>query len=130
VRVLIVDDEPDARELVALVLREAGAETREADSASSAIEAMDREISDVLVSDIGMPLQDGYRLLRDLRSRAPEHGGSVPAVALTAFTRAEDVDRAMDAGFQLHLAKPVEPADLVAAVHRLAKDHGAVRLRR
>jgi len=133
VRVLIVDDEQDARELVAMVLREAGAQTREADSALSAIEAMDREVSDVLVSDIGMPLQDGYRLLRDLRSRAPDHGGAVPAIALTAFTRDQDVDRAMDAGFQLHLAKPVDPAELVAAVHRLAKrvpGHDAASLRR
>jgi PAS domain S-box-containing protein len=121
VRVLIVDDELDARELVAMVLREAGAETREADSASSAIEAMDRELSDVLVSDIGMPRRDGYDLLHELRSRAPDHGGSIPAVALTAFTRGEEVERAMDAGFQIHLAKPVEPADLVTAVHRLAK---------
>ena len=121
VRVLVVDDEPDTRELVAMVLREAGAETREADSASSALAAMDREVSDVLVSDIAMPLEDGYRLLHELRSRGPDDGGSIPAVALTAFTRREDVDRAIDAGFQLHLAKPVEPADLVAAVHRLAK---------
>jgi PAS domain S-box-containing protein len=120
VRVLVVDDEPDARELVAMVLREAGAETREADSASSAIEAMDSEVPDVLVSDIAMPLRDGYRLLRDLRARAPAEGGSVPAVALTAFTRGEDVDRAMDAGFQHHLAKPVEPTHLIAVVHQLA----------
>jgi PAS domain S-box-containing protein len=121
VRVLVVDDEPDARELVAMVLREAGAETREADSAPSAIEAMDSEIPDVLVSDIAMPHRDGYSLLRDLRARAPHEGGSIPAVALTAFTRSEDVDRATDAGFQLHLAKPVEPTHLVAVVHQLAK---------
>jgi PAS domain S-box-containing protein len=130
VRVLVVDDEPDARELVAMVLRDAGAETREADSASSALDAMDREVSDVLVSDIGMPRQDGYRLLRDLRSRAPGRGGSVPAIALTAFTRGEDVDRAMAVGFHLHLAKPVEPADLVAAVHRLANRKDPAHLRR
>jgi PAS domain S-box-containing protein len=121
VSILVVDDEPDARDLVATVLKEAGAETREADSASSAIEALDRQVPDVLVSDIGMPREDGYTLLRNLRSRAPDQGGSVPAIALTAFTRREDVDRAMEAGFQLHLAKPVEPADLVAAAHRLAE---------
>jgi PAS domain S-box-containing protein len=121
IRVLVVDDEPDARELVTMVLREAGAETREADSASSAIQAMDSEVPDVLVSDIAMPLRDGYRLLRDLRSRPPGAGGLVPAVALTAFTRSEDVDRAMDAGFQLHLAKPVEPTRLVAVVRTLAR---------
>ncbi len=121
VRVLIVDDEPDARELVAMVLHDAGAETREADSAAAAIEALEQEVADVLVSDIGMPLQDGYTLLRDLRSRRPEQGGRMPALALTAFTRGEDVDRALEVGFQLHLAKPVEPAILVAAVHRLAR---------
>jgi PAS domain S-box-containing protein len=121
VRVLVVDDEPDARELVAMVLREAGAETREAESASSAMEAIDAQVPDVLVSDIAMPHRDGYHLLRDLRARAPHEGGSIPAVALTAFTRGEDVDRAMDAGFQLHLAKPVEPTHLVAVVHQLAK---------
>jgi PAS domain S-box-containing protein len=121
VRVLVVDDEPDARELVSMVLREAGAETREADSASSALAAIDEELPDVLISDIGMPLQDGYRLLRELRARALDRGGAVPAVALTAFTRSEDVDRAIDAGFQLHLAKPIEPPDLVAAVHHLAR---------
>jgi CheY-like chemotaxis protein len=121
VRVLVVDDEADTRELVAVVLREAGAEVREADSAAAAIEAMDREIPDVLVSDIGMPREDGYGLLRGLRSRPPHRGGFTPAIALTAFTRGEDVARAMAAGFQLHLAKPVEPAELAAAVYRLAK---------
>ena len=67
-----------------------------------------------------MPEKDGYALLRELRSRAPDLGGSVPALALTAFARPEDIVQARDAGFQLHLAKPVEPGELVAAVHRLA----------
>jgi PAS domain S-box-containing protein len=120
-RVLVVDDEPDARELVAMVLREAGAATDEAESVACALDLMDRQVADVVVSDIGMPRRDGYDLLRDLRSRAPQRGGAVPAIALTAFTRREDVERAMEAGFDLHLAKPVEPMDLVAAVHHLTR---------
>ncbi|WP_437589670.1 ATP-binding protein [Sorangium sp. So ce1000] len=120
-RVLVVDDEPDARELVTMVLREAGAEADETSSASAALEMMRRARPDVLISDIAMPNQDGYALLRELRSRPPDLGGSVPALALTAFARREDVVQARDAGFQLHLAKPVEPVELVAAVHRLAR---------
>src|SRR5262249_43164938 len=118
--VLVVDDEPDSRELVAMVLREAGAHTREADSATSALEAIDRGTVDVIVSDIGMPIQDGYSLLRQVRALSRERGGDLPALALSAFTRGEDVEHAREAGFQLHLAKPVEPDALVAAVHRLA----------
>ncbi|WP_437278540.1 ATP-binding protein [Sorangium sp. So ce375] len=120
-RVLVVDDEPDARELVTMVLREAGAQADEIGSASAALEMMSRARPDVLISDIAMPEQDGYALLRELRSRAPDLGGSVPALALTAFARREDIVQARDAGFQLHLAKPVDPGELVAAVHRLAR---------
>ncbi|WP_441289906.1 hybrid sensor histidine kinase/response regulator [Sorangium sp. KYC3313] len=120
-RVLVVDDEPDARELVTMVLREAGAQADETGSASAALEMMSRARPDVLVSDIAMPEQDGYALLRELRSRAPDLGGSVPALALTAFARREDIVQARDAGFQLHLAKPVQPGELVAAVYRLAR---------
>lgn len=118
--VLVVDDEPDARELVAMVLREVGAETTEADSAAAALAAIDRGRIDVLVSDIGMPILDGYGLLRELRSRALNRGGGLPALALSAFARREDADRARAAGFQHHLAKPVDPSELVAAVRALA----------
>jgi PAS domain S-box-containing protein len=120
IRVLVVDDEADARELVTTLLREAGAETVEASSVSSALAAMDRAPPNVLVSDIGMPLEDGYSLLRKLRSRPPQAGGGVPAIALTAFTRGEDIARSSEAGFARHLAKPVEPEELVAAVRQLA----------
>jgi PAS domain S-box-containing protein len=123
IRVLVVDDEVDARELVTMLLREAGAETVEAGSVSSALAVVDRSPPDVLVSDIGMPNEDGYCLLRKLRSRPPEAGGSVPAIALTAFTRGEDVARSSEAGFARHLAKPVEPAELVEAVRQLAPGH-------
>ena len=88
-----------------------------------ALAAMDRSRPDVLVSDIGMPLEDGYSLLRKLRSRPPEAGGNVPAIALTAFTRGEDVARSSEAGFARHLAKPVEPGEQVAAVRQLAPAH-------
>lgn len=120
IRVLVVDDEVDARELVTMLLHEAGAETMEASSVSSALAAMDRSLPDVLVSDIGMPREDGYSLLRKLRSRPRELGGNVPAIALTAFTRGEDIARSSEAGFVRHLAKPVEPSELVAAVRLLA----------
>jgi len=123
IRVLVVDDEVDARELVTMLLREAGAQTVEAGSVSSALAAIDQSPPDVLVSDIGMPLEDGYSLLRKLRSRPPEAGGNVPAIALTAFTRGEDVARSSEAGFARHLAKPVEPAELVTAVRQLAPAH-------
>jgi PAS domain S-box-containing protein len=123
IRVMVVDDEVDARELVTMLLREAGAETMEASCVSSALAAMGRSLPDVLVSDIGMPLEDGYSLLRKLRSRPREAGGNVPAIALTAFTRGEDVARSSEAGFARHLAKPVEPAELVAVVRQLAPAH-------
>jgi PAS domain S-box-containing protein len=116
IRVLVVDDEVDARELVTVLLREAGAETLEAGSVSSALDVMHRSTPDVLVSDIGMPIEDGYSLLRKLR----QGGGDVPAIALTAFTRNEDVERSRQAGFARHLAKPVEPAELIAAIRQLA----------
>jgi CheY-like chemotaxis protein len=127
IRVLVVDDEGDARELVTMLLREAGAETLEACDASSALAAIDRSPPDVLVSDIGMPIEDGYALLRKLRMRAPEAGGKLPAIALTAFTRGEDVARSREAGFARHLAKPVEPAELVTAVRQLADVRGRAR---
>jgi CheY-like chemotaxis protein len=119
VRVLVVDDEVDTRELVTMFLREAGAETQEANSASSALAAIERSVPDVLVSDIGMPTEDGYDLLQRLRSRPPEAGGRLPALALTAFTRREDVDRSRNVGFAYHLSKPVDRTTLVAAVRQL-----------
>jgi PAS domain S-box-containing protein len=120
IRVLVVDDEVDTRELIAMFLREAGAETLEAGSVSSALESMRRSPPDVLVSDIGMPIEDGYSLLRKLRSGALDGAGHVPAIALTAFTRREDLERSRQAGFAYHLAKPVEPGLLIATVRQVA----------
>lgn len=119
VRVLVVDDEPDARDLVSRALRSDGADVRSAGSAAEAMGAIDELNPDVLVSDIAMPGEDGYELIRQLRARERPHGHHLPAVALTAYARNEDRERALRAGFQEHLAKPVEPAHLATVVANL-----------
>jgi len=119
VRVLVVDDEPDARELVSRALQRDGADVLAASSAAEALGAIDELNPDVLVSDIAMPGEDGYELIRQLRSRERSHGRHLPAVALTAYARKEDRERALRAGYQEHLAKPVEPAQLTAVVANL-----------
>jgi PAS domain S-box-containing protein len=120
VRVVVVDDEADARELVSRILSHREAEVRTFASADDALKAIGPEHFDVLVSDIGMPGKDGYELIREIRGRSFDQGGSVPAVALTAFARSEDRTRALLAGFQMHVAKPVEPSELIATVGSLA----------
>jgi CheY-like chemotaxis protein/two-component sensor histidine kinase len=120
VLVLIVDDEPDARDLVSRALRRDGADVRAASSAAEALGVIDELNPDVLVSDIAMPGEDGYELIRKLRSReSRSHGRHLPAVALTAYARQEDRERALRAGYQEHLAKPVEPAHLATVVANL-----------
>ncbi|MES1171565.1 MAG: response regulator, partial [Actinomycetota bacterium] len=127
VRVLLVDDEPDAREVISQILRRCGALVKTAGSAREALGVFGTESGgvDVLVSDIAMPDEDGYFLIRELRGRAPDEGGTIPAVALTAYARDEDRQRALAAGFQSHLAKPVEPCDLAAAIASLAPAHAS-----
>jgi PAS domain S-box-containing protein len=120
VRVLVVDDEPDAREVVKRLLGECGAAVTTACSAEEALDALRRERPDVLVSDIGMPGVDGYELLRRVRALGRDRGGDVPAVALTAFARPDDRLRALRAGYQLHLAKPVDVPELYAVVASVA----------
>jgi CheY-like chemotaxis protein len=120
VRVLVVEDEPDARHLLAAVLQKRGARVFMAASAAEALEFLQREQPDVLLSDIALQDQDGYELIRKVRSLSPEMGGRVPAAALTSYGRLEDRMKALSAGFQLHAAKPVEPAELVAVVASLA----------
>ena len=120
VRVLVVDDEPDARDLVERLLTECAAIVTTAASASEALQQVTREKPDVLVSDIGMPEEDGYTLMRWIRKLDGDRG-DIPAIAFTAYARAEDRTKAMQAGYQLHLAKPVEPAKLIAMVAKLAK---------
>jgi len=119
VRVLVVDDDPDARESIAAVLEQCGASVGAVKSAAEAVETLEREPPDVLLSDIAMPGVDGYSLLGQARARF--HGTRIPAAALTAYAGPEDRSRALAAGFQAHVAKPVEPAQLVAVVADLAR---------
>jgi PAS domain S-box-containing protein len=120
VKVLVVDDEADARALVKRLLEDCKAVVTVAASVAEALERILAEPPDVLVSDIGMPGEDGYSLIRQVRALGPEQGGTVPAVALTAYARAEDRMKAIMAGFQHHVAKPVEPAELITIVASLA----------
>jgi signal transduction histidine kinase/ActR/RegA family two-component response regulator len=121
IRVLIVDDDDDARELLAELLGDAGALVIRAASAAEAFELVQAEPPQVLISDIGMPFEDGYSLLRRIRALPLERGGDVPAIALTAYARAEDVRAAEHAGFQLHIVKPVRPEQLLDAVRSCAR---------
>lgn len=123
VKVLVVDDETDARELLATLLQQSGAQVMAAASAREAL-AIIRQCSteqrpDVLVSDIGMPEEDGYMLIQQIRALAPEQGGRIPAIALTAYARTEDRIRALASGFQSHVPKPVEPAEFITVVANL-----------
>ena len=118
--VLVVDDEPDARELIATVLEQAGARTIVAGGAEAALDLLVREHPDVLLSDIGMSGSDGYALMREVRALPPHKGGDIPAAALTAYSRAEDARQALESGFQRHVPKPVEPEALIAQVAALA----------
>ena len=115
-KILVVDDEPDARDLVRRFLAECGATPALAASVAEAQELLETFAPDVIISDIGMPERDGYDFIRDLRTK----GCKTPAVALTAFARAEDRIRSIQSGYQTHLPKPIEPAELVAVVASLA----------
>ncbi|MBW4496956.1 MAG: PAS domain S-box protein [Oscillatoria princeps RMCB-10] len=120
VRVLVVDDEADTRELLGVILQHYGAEVRAAASVRQTLEVLQEWKPDVLVSDIGMPEEDGYSLIRQLRALEGERGERLPAAALTAYAREEERRRALEAGFQTHIPKPVEPALLADAVAALA----------
>jgi signal transduction histidine kinase len=123
-RLLVVDDEPDTLEMLTAALAGFGAEVKGSSSAAEALAALPGWGADVLVSDIGMPGEDGYALIRRVRALPPEQGGNTPAAALTAFARTEDRVRALSAGFQIHVPKPVEPVELVAVVQNLARQTG------
>jgi PAS domain S-box-containing protein len=120
VRVLLVEDDPDARELVGAILVEAGAVVKSVSSAAAAIEALPGFRPQLLVSDIAMPDEDGYSLIRRIRALDAAHGGAIPSLALTAYTRTEDRTKALAAGFTTHIGKPVNPRDLIAALSNLA----------
>jgi PAS domain S-box-containing protein len=119
-RVLLVDDEADSRDLLDLVLNSCGAQVTIASSAAEAFENIKRKKFDVVVSDIGMPEEDGFSLIGKIRDLTNEQGGNVPAIALTAYARAEDRVQALRSGFQMHIAKPIEPSELIVAVANLA----------
>ncbi|MEO5896674.1 MAG: ATP-binding protein [Vicinamibacterales bacterium] len=120
-RILVVDDQPDALDLVRRVLEDCDARVMTADNTRDALRLVEGEQPDVLISDIGMPDMDGFELLRMIRGLGPAKGGSVPAIALTAFARSEDRTRALRAGFLVHVAKPVDPSELVATVASVAR---------
>ena len=120
VKVLVVDDEPDARDLIRRVLEDCDATVFTAATAPEALLLIENERPHVFISDIGMPSVDGFELLRRVRSLGEARGGRVPAIALTAFARSEDRTRALRAGFLVHVSKPVEPSELVATVGTVA----------
>ena len=120
-QILVVDNEPDALEVAAFVLRQAGANVIVASSAAEALALLSQSQPDVLLSDIGMPDTDGYMLMQQVRSLPPDQGGQIPAIALTAYAGDINYQEAMAAGFQQHLAKPVEPDELIRTIAALIK---------
>ena len=121
-RILVVDDEADARDLLAEILGQAGADVTAVDSADEALQTLRRWRPDVLLSDIGMPGDDGYVLIRKVRALGAAEGGLVRALALTAYARSEDRTLALEAGFHAHIAKPVDPLELTALIAGLAPE--------
>jgi CheY-like chemotaxis protein len=121
VKILVVDDEEDSRGLIHEVLARYEAEVVCAASAKEALEILKSQTLDVIVSDIGMPEKDGYQLIREVRKLGATRGGNIPAIALTAFARPEDRMKAMIAGYQTHLPKPVEAHELVATIRTLTR---------
>jgi CheY-like chemotaxis protein len=119
-RILVVEDDPDARELVSAILEDAGAVVESAPSAATGFAALRSFHPQLLVSDIGMPDEDGYSLIRRVRALGEAEGGHIPSIALTAYTRPEDRAKALGAGFTLHMGKPISPVALVSAIQKLA----------
>lgn len=124
IRVLLVEDDDDGRNVMTLILEIAGATVEAVASVRGALSAFDGFRPDVLISDVGMPDEDGYALIRHVRAREMNRGGKTPAIALTGYVRSEDRARLLAAGFQLHLLKPVDPSEIVAAVASLAPPSG------
>ena len=119
---LVVDDEADARDLLAAILSAAGAEVRTAASVREALLRLDEAWPDILLADIGMPGEDGYALIREIRSREAESAVRLPAAALTAYAGSHDRERALHEGFDWHFAKPIDPAEIVESI-RLLSNH-------
>ncbi|MFB2833580.1 ATP-binding protein [Floridanema evergladense] len=118
-KILVVDDEPDIKDIVSFILEQAGASVRTAQTAVEALLQIEQSLPDILVCDIGMPDIDGYMLMRQIRELPPERGGQISAIALTAYAREVDRQQALTAGFQQHISKPVEPEVLVSAIASL-----------
>ena len=125
-RVLVVDDERDTRELVALMLTTCGAQVVSAGSATEALDQMERQRFDLLISDIGMPEMNGYDLISRIRQLGEEHGGRTPAVALTAYAGIDDRKRALAAGYEMHIPKPFVGAELITAAISLTERHSGL----
>jgi CheY-like chemotaxis protein/two-component sensor histidine kinase len=125
VRVLLIEDEPDSRDLARAALTRFGAQVAAVSSSAEAVTAIlsasPETLPHVVVSDIGMPVEDGYVFIRQLRALAPERGGHIPAVTVTGYSTPGDVDRALAAGYQMHLSKPVDPLALIEAVAKLSR---------
>ena len=121
-RVLVVDDEHETRELLRFVLEQCEARVVTAASAEAALEALETQSFDMLISDVGMPDMDGYALIERVRALTPERGGRMPALSLTAYARSEDRSRALRAGFNMHLAKPIDPSELLVVIATLIRD--------
>jgi CheY-like chemotaxis protein/anti-sigma regulatory factor (Ser/Thr protein kinase) len=119
-RVLVVDDEADTLEIIKVSLNQCGAQVTTANSSAEALDLLRHDSPDVIISDIGMPAEDGFEFIRKVRLLPPERGGRIPAVALTAYARAEDRLRVLRSGYQMHVAKPVELTELVAIVANVA----------
>jgi CheY-like chemotaxis protein len=117
---LVVDDEADTRQLISHSLTRRGAEVKTCGSAGEALALLKQWRPDVLLSDIGMPDEDGYSLIKKVRALPPERGGHTPAAAFTAYAREQDRERALAAGYQMHIAKPISSDQLVSAIAQLA----------
>lgn len=127
VRVLVVDDDADTRDLLQVILEGCKVLVKTADSVATALEALSEETFDVLVSDIGIPGEDGYALIAKVRALGKEKRGGIPAVALTAYAREEDRIRTLSSGFQIHLSKPINSNELIAVVANLAERTGSIK---
>jgi CheY-like chemotaxis protein len=126
IRVLLIEDEPDSRDLARAALARFGALVSAASSSAEAVHvvlsATPETMPQVVVADIGMPVEDGYVFIQQLRALSPERGGRIPAVTVTGYSTPGDVARALAAGFQLHLSKPVDPVALIEAVAKLSRE--------
>jgi signal transduction histidine kinase/DNA-binding response OmpR family regulator len=122
-RVLVVDDEPETRDLLSYVIEQCDAQVQTAADAMTALHALASQRFDVLISDIGMPVMDGYALIQRVRALPADRGGSLPALSLTAYARSEDRTRALRAGFNMHLAKPIDPSELLVVLAAMIRSH-------